>query len=148
MGQAETLLTQAVKKELENWNLVDKVEKIHQSGFSAELGTPDIRGKFKDGTEFFLELKVRGKEFSGLTFNQAFQLWREAKKGSCVAVIASKEDLREFRRSFQANHEAIEKYLNRLRKQKKKQERELKQLELYWALEKAKDYTQINSCPF
>ena len=113
MGQAETLLTQAVKKELENWNLVDKVEKIHQSGFSAELGTPDIRGKFKDGTEFFLELKVAGKEFSGLTFNQAFQLWREAKKGSCVGVIASKEDLKKFRQNFQVNHEAIEKRLNK-----------------------------------
>ena len=41
-----------------------------------------------------------------------------------------------------------EKYLNRLRKQKKKQERELEQLELYWAFEKAKTYTQIESCPF
>ena len=41
-----------------------------------------------------------------------------------------------------------EKYLNRLRKQKKKQERELEQLELYWAFEKAKIYTQIDSCPF
>ena len=113
MGQAETLLTQTVKKELENWDLVDKVEKIHQSGFSAELGTPDIRGKFKDGTEFFLELKVKGKEFSGLAFNQAFQLWREARKGACVGVIASKEDLKEFKQKFRANHWAIEKRLNK-----------------------------------
>lgn len=41
-----------------------------------------------------------------------------------------------------------EKYLNRLRKQKKKQEKETKQLEIYWALERAKDYTQLEKCPF
>ena len=33
-------------------------------------------------------------------------------------------------------------------KQKKKLEQELNQLEIYWALEKAKDYTQLETCPF
>lgn len=41
-----------------------------------------------------------------------------------------------------------EKYLNRLRRQKKKQKKEIKQLETYWALEKAKNYTQLETCPF
>ena len=41
-----------------------------------------------------------------------------------------------------------QKYLNRLRKQKKKQEQEINQLETYWALERAKDYTQLEECPF
>ena len=39
-----------------------------------------------------------------------------------------------------------QKYLNRLRRQKKKQEQELNQLEIYWALERAKDYTQLETC--
>lgn len=41
-----------------------------------------------------------------------------------------------------------QKYINRLRRQKKKQEKEINQLETYWALEKAKDYTQLDDCPF
>lgn len=41
-----------------------------------------------------------------------------------------------------------QKYLSRLRRQKKKQDKELKQLETYWALEKAKNYTQLETCPF
>ena len=38
--------------------------------------------------------------------------------------------------------------LYRLRRQKKKQEQEINQLEIYWALERAKDYTQLEECPF
>ena len=43
-----------------------------------------------------------------------------------------------------------QKYLNRLRRQKKKQEQEINQLETYWALERAKDYTYRDweTCPF
>ena len=41
-----------------------------------------------------------------------------------------------------------QKYLNRLQRQKKKQEQEINQLETYWALERAKDYTQLEECPF
>lgn len=41
-----------------------------------------------------------------------------------------------------------QKYLNRLRKQQKRQERKTKELEMYWALERAKDYTQLETCPF
>lgn len=41
-----------------------------------------------------------------------------------------------------------QKYLNRLRRQRKRQERETKELEMYWALERAKDYTQLETCPF
>ena len=41
-----------------------------------------------------------------------------------------------------------QKYLNRLRRQQKRQERKTKELEMYWALEKAKDYTQLETCPF
>ena len=41
-----------------------------------------------------------------------------------------------------------QKYLNRLRRQKKKQEKDINQLENYWALERAKGYTQLEECPF
>lgn len=41
-----------------------------------------------------------------------------------------------------------QKYLNRLRRQRKRQERETKKLEMYWALERAKDHTQLETCPF
>lgn len=41
-----------------------------------------------------------------------------------------------------------QKYLSRLKRQKKKQDKELQQLEIYWALEKAKNYTQLETCPF
>ena len=40
------------------------------------------------------------------------------------------------------------KYINRLKRQKKKQEKEINQLETYWGLERAKDYTQLEECPF
>ena len=38
MGIAETRLTAKVKKKLEGWALVKEVEKVHQSGYSSELG--------------------------------------------------------------------------------------------------------------
>ena len=41
-----------------------------------------------------------------------------------------------------------QKYINRLRRQRKRQERETKELEMYWALERTKDYTQLETCPF
>ena len=41
-----------------------------------------------------------------------------------------------------------QKYLSRLRRQRKRQERETKELEMYWALKRAKDYTQLETCPF
>ena len=39
-------------------------------------------------------------------------------------------------------------YINRLRRQKKKQDKDLQQLEIYWAIEKSKEYTSISECPF
>lgn len=41
-----------------------------------------------------------------------------------------------------------QKYISRLRRQKKKQEKEQKELETYWAIEKSKDYTSLENCPF
>ena len=41
-----------------------------------------------------------------------------------------------------------QKYLNRLRRQQKRQKRNIEELETYWASEKAKDYTQMETCPF
>lgn len=41
-----------------------------------------------------------------------------------------------------------QKYLNRLRRQRKKQERDTKELEMYWAINKAKEYTSLDECPF
>ena len=41
-----------------------------------------------------------------------------------------------------------QKYLNRLRRQQKKQKRDIEELETYWAIEKSKEYTSISECPF
>lgn len=41
-----------------------------------------------------------------------------------------------------------QKYIARLRKQKKKQEKQITELETYWAIQKAKDYTMSEECPF
>ena len=41
-----------------------------------------------------------------------------------------------------------QKYLSRLRRQKKKQDKEIQQLEIYWATERAKEYTSLDKCPF
>ena len=41
-----------------------------------------------------------------------------------------------------------QKYLSRLRRQKKKQNKEIQQLEIYWAIERAKEYTSLDKCPF
>lgn len=41
-----------------------------------------------------------------------------------------------------------QKYLSRLRRQKKKQDKDLRQLEIYWAIEKSKEFTSLNECPF
>ena len=40
------------------------------------------------------------------------------------------------------------KYINRLRRQRKKQEKDLRQLETEWATERAKEYTSLDKCPF
>ena len=39
-------------------------------------------------------------------------------------------------------------YLNRLRRQKKKQNKDLQELEMYWAINQAKKYTSLDECPF
>ena len=39
-------------------------------------------------------------------------------------------------------------YLNRLRRQKKKQDKDLQELEMYWAINQAKKYTSLDECPF
>ena len=39
-------------------------------------------------------------------------------------------------------------YLNRLRRQKKKQNKDLQELEMYWAINQEKKYTSLNECPF
>ena len=39
-------------------------------------------------------------------------------------------------------------YLNRLRRQKKKQDKSLQELEIYWAINQAKKYTSLDECPF
>ena len=41
-----------------------------------------------------------------------------------------------------------QKYLSRLRRQKKRQEKVEKELELYWAFNQAKKYTSLDECPF
>ena len=41
-----------------------------------------------------------------------------------------------------------QKYLSRLRRQKKRQDKDLRQLETYWAIEKSKEYTSLDKCPF
>ena len=41
-----------------------------------------------------------------------------------------------------------QKYLSRLRRQKKRQDKDLQQLEIYWAIEKSKEYTSLDKCPF
>lgn len=41
-----------------------------------------------------------------------------------------------------------QKYLSRLRKQKKKQKKAEEELELYWAINQAKKYTSLDECPF
>lgn len=41
-----------------------------------------------------------------------------------------------------------QKYLNRLRKQQKKQKRDIEELETYWAINQAKKYTSLDECPF
>ena len=41
-----------------------------------------------------------------------------------------------------------QKYLTRLRRQKKKQEKEIKEMETQWMIEKAKEYSSIEECPF
>ena len=109
----ETGLTKKVKKSLEAWSLVDSVEKVHQSGFTPELGKPDICGRFTDGTEFHLELKSEGKAFSGLKWNQALSLWKKARQGACVGVIATMEDFDSFNEHFHVNLDIIERRLNR-----------------------------------
>ena len=43
--------------------------------------------------------------------------------------------------------EAIQ-YLNRLRRQKKKQDKITEEIEMYWAIERAKKYTSLEKCPF
>ena len=113
MGIAETRLTGKVKKALEEWSLVKEVEKVHQSGYSAELGRADIKGKFRDNTEFHLELKTDGKQFSGLKYNKAFVLWKQSHDGACVGVIGSMEDFEFFKENFHVNHDIIEKRLNK-----------------------------------
>lgn len=113
MGIAETRLTAKVKKKLEGWALVKEVEKVHQSGYSSELGRADICGKFKDNTEFHLELKTEGKAFSGLKFNQAFVLWKKSQGGACVGVVSSMDELDYFMENFNVNHDIIEKRLNK-----------------------------------
>ena len=113
MGIAETRLTAKVKKALEEWTLVKEVEKVHQSGYSSELGRADICGKFKDNTEFHLELKTEDKKFSGLKFNQAFVLWKKSIDGACVGVVSTMEELKYFMENFNVNHDIIEKRLNK-----------------------------------
>ena len=41
-----------------------------------------------------------------------------------------------------------QKYLSRLKRQKKRQNKDLQQLESYWAIERAKKYTSLDECPF
>lgn len=41
-----------------------------------------------------------------------------------------------------------QKYINRLRKQKKKQDKDLQELEMNWAINRAKKYTMLDECPF
>ena len=41
-----------------------------------------------------------------------------------------------------------QKYLSRLRRQKKKQKKAEEELELYWAINQAKKYTSLDECPF
>lgn len=41
-----------------------------------------------------------------------------------------------------------QKYLSRLRRQKKRQDKDLQQLEMYWAIEKSKEFTSLDKCPF
>ena len=72
----------------------------------------------RDDEEYYLQLLEEGRRTEQRIYGNHTQEWEE------------------------------QKYLNRLRRQRKKQERETKQLEIYWALERAKDYTQLETCPF
>ena len=72
----------------------------------------------RDDEEYYLQLLDEGRKTECRLYGYNLQNWEE------------------------------QKYLSRLRRQKKKQDKELKQLEIYWALEKAKNYTQLETCPF
>lgn len=72
----------------------------------------------RDDEEYYLQLLEEGRRTEQRIYGNHVQEWEE------------------------------QKYLNRLRRQRKKQERETKELEEYWALERAKDYTSIETCPF
>lgn len=72
----------------------------------------------RDDEEYYLQLLEEGRKTEQRIYGNHSQEWEE------------------------------QKYINRLRKQRKKQERETKELEMYWALERAKDYTQLETCPF
>lgn len=43
---------------------------------------------------------------------RAFNMWKKAEKGACVGVLASMDDLQDFKRNYQANHDKIERRLN------------------------------------
>ena len=72
----------------------------------------------RDDEEYYLQLLEEGRKTEQRIYGNHTQEWEE------------------------------QKYLNRLRKQRKKQEKDIRQLETHWALEKAKDYTQLETCPF
>lgn len=72
----------------------------------------------RDDEEYYLQLLNEGRKTEHKLYGYNLQNWEE------------------------------QKYLSRLRRQKKKQDKELQQLETYWALEKAKNYTQLETCPF
>ena len=72
----------------------------------------------RDDEEYYIQLLEEGRKKEAILYGEHNQDWEQ------------------------------QKYINRLRKQKKKQEQELNQLNTYWALERAKDYTQLETCPF
>lgn len=72
----------------------------------------------RDDEEYYIQLLEEGRKKETILFGEHKQDWEQ------------------------------QKYINRLRRQKKKQEQEINQLEIYWALERAKDYTQLETCPF